>query len=303
MVVARSLLSLFGGTLGLSYANAYRFQVVRHTSSLSGLTRPLRVVQLSDFHYGNWIGHGTVRRWIKAAMAQQADLIVITGDFLDTTISFRPVKLLMKELAALNAPLGVYGVFGNHDWTSLNTQPVRARFARQLGEVGVRIINNKGVQVRDDLFLCGIDDWWFGNQDMTATLRGKTGGATLMLSHNPDFLPNVPEGVGLTLCGHTHGGQVRLPFLGPVKQASLYDTRFLEGWVETQPEPPSEAEPTIADENGKTRVIRGFVTRGLGVTGLPLRLNCPAELVVFDLEPEDLGDKIAKAAEVAPPAP
>ena len=302
MVVARSLLSLFGGTLGLSYINAYRFRVVYQRSPLPGLTRPLRVVQLSDLHYGNWIGRGSVRRWVSAAMEQQADLIVVTGDFLDSSVSYRPVSALLQELSALSAPLGVYGVYGNHDWTSLNTQPVRARFARQLGDIGIKLLNNKGVQLRDDLFLCGIDDWWFGNQDMPATLRGKTGGATIMLSHNPDFLPNVPEGVGLTLCGHTHGGQVRLPFVGAMKQASLYETRFLEGWVETQPEPYSEAEPGI-EEAASRRVIRGYVTHGLGVTLLPLRLNCPAELTVFDLEPETPMQAISKALDGAPPAP
>ncbi|GAA4021564.1 metallophosphoesterase [Deinococcus rubellus] len=301
MLAVRSLLSLVGGTLGFSYINAYRYRVLNQKFALNGLTRPLRVVQLSDLHYGNWIGRGSVRRWVASAMEQQADLIVITGDFLDSSVSYRPTGTLIRELSKLKAPLGVFGVFGNHDWTSLNTQPVRARFARQLGEAGIRVINNAGVQLRDDLYLCGIDDWWFGSQDLKCTLQDKTGGATLMLSHNPDFLPNVPEGVGLTLCGHTHGGQVRLPFLGPVKQASLYGTRFLEGWVETQPEPPSAAEPTI--EPAESRLIRGFVTHGLGVTGLPIRFNCPAELVVFDLEPESAGDKAAKAQQTAPPAP
>ncbi|AZI41576.1 metallophosphoesterase [Deinococcus psychrotolerans] len=283
MRLARSLLSVFGTTLGFSYVNAYRYRTSQQRFELGGLTRPLKVVLLSDLHYGNWIGRGSVRRWVRSAMEQRADLIVITGDFLDSSVSYRPIKTLIKELSALQAPLGVYGVFGNHDWTSLNTQPVRARFARQLAEAGITIINNAGVQLRDDFYLCGIDDWWFGNQDLQSTLQAKTGGGTLMLSHNPDFLPHVPEGVGLTLCGHTHGGQIKLPFLGPVKQASLYGTRFLEGWVQTQPEQPSAAEPTI--EAAKPRTIRGFVTHGLGVTGLPLRLNCPAELVVFDLQP------------------
>ena len=300
MVVARSLLSLVGGTLGFSYINAYRYRILTQRFELAGLTRPLRVVQLSDLHYGNWIGRGSIRRWVRSAMEQQADLIVITGDFLDSSVSYRPISTLVHELSALNAPLGVYGVFGNHDWTSLNTQPVRARFARQLDDAGIQVINNAGVQVRDDLYVCGIDDWWFGNQDMTCTLQDKTGGATLMMSHNPDFLPNVPEGVGLTLCGHTHGGQVRLPFLGPVKQASLYGTRFLEGWVETQPEPPSAAEPAI--EVSESRIIRGFVTHGLGVTGLPIRLNCPAELVVFDLEPESRAEA-GQTSDSALPAP
>lgn len=88
----------------------------------------------------------------------------------------------------------------------------------------------------------------------------------MLLTHNPDLLPRVPASVGLTLCGHTHGGQVRLPLLGAVTVPSRYGTRFLEGWV----------------WGGGAR---GFVSRGLGVTGLPVRNLCPAQLHVFTLLP------------------
>ncbi|MFC4452623.1 metallophosphoesterase [Deinococcus sonorensis] len=276
----RTLFTLLGGTLLYALSGAYRFRVSREAVPLRGLTTPLRVVQLSDLHYGNFIGARTVRRWVDAVLQEQPELIVITGDFLDSGMGLRRKDQLLRELARLSAPLGVYAVYGNHDWTSLNTQAARASFARRLEEVGIQVINNAGVQLRPDLYLAGTDDWWFGNQDTAAMMAGYQGGAALLLSHNPDFLPNVPPQISLTLCGHTHGGQVQLPLLGAVKRASLYGTRFLEGWVNTAPAQPSAADGSIP--RTPPRTIRGYISHGLGVTGVPLRLACPAELTVFD---------------------
>jgi uncharacterized protein len=285
-LLPRAVLTLLGGLTSLAFGNIYRFRVQQERALLPGLRSPLRVLQLSDFHYGTFIGPRMVGRWVDAALAQSPDLIVITGDFLDSSLGLRPQGALLAQLARLQAPLGVYAVFGNHDWTSLNTAATRARFAGELDRIGVQVINNDGVQLRDDLFLAGIDDWWFGNQDPQATFAGYSGGATLLLSHNPDYLPHVPAQVQLTLCGHTHGGQIRVPFLGPIKRASLYGTQFLEGWVEASP-----VQPDAADHSqppSPPRVIRGYVTHGLGVTGLPFRLGVPAEMNMFEFGVEEL---------------
>lgn len=293
--LVRPLLTTLGGLLGYGVVNSQRFVIERHTRPLAALREKVRVVQLADLHYGNWVGLSSVERWVAATNAQHPDLIVITGDFLDSGIRSRYIPHLLAELAKLRAPLGVYCVYGNHDWTSLNTHAVRARFAQELERSGITLLGNAGIQLRPDLYLCGVDDWWFGQQDMAAALRGYMGGACLLLSHNPDFLPYVPPAVTLTLCGHTHGGQVRVPFLGPLRLASLYGTRFLQGWVSTAPEPPeggSSAVDQVVDQAVGTdaapvteRQITGYVSRGLGVTGVPLRLNCPAELTVFDFLP------------------
>ncbi|ULH16696.1 metallophosphoesterase [Deinococcus sp. KNUC1210] len=282
--IRRSALGIFWGTLSLGLGNVYRFRVQQERAALPGLKRPLRAVQMSDFHYGTWIGPVTVRRWVDAALAQQPDVILITGDFLDSSLGLRPTGSLLKELSRLSAQLGVYAVFGNHDWTSLNTQAARSHFARDLGAVGIEVINNCGKQLRDDLFVTGIDDWWFGSQNEQAMLEDYRGGAVLLMSHNPDYLPYVPPAVTLTLSGHTHGGQIRIPLLGPMKKASLYGTRFLEGWVEAAPDQPNDAEPSLPST--PPRRIRGYVTHGLGVTGVPIRLGCPAELTVFEFVPE-----------------
>ncbi|MDR6218036.1 metallophosphoesterase [Deinococcus soli (ex Cha et al. 2016)] len=275
------------GALALGVANTYRFQTTTHRAALPGLTRPVRIAHLSDLHYGVFMRRRSVRRWVQATRAASPDVIVVTGDFLDSGVGRRRHGKLLAELAQLHAPLGVYAVWGNHDWTSLNTNATRQQFAEQLTRVGVRLINNAGVQVRDDLFVAGVDDWWFGQQDLDAALRDHAGGAVVLLAHNPDYLSQVPAWVGLTLSGHTHGGQVRLPLVGPLKRRSTL-LNVLRGWVRGDRVVQSPAEGTPGVTPGGQAL--GFVSRGLGVTGVPLRWDCPAELVLLDLHaPEDPG--------------
>ncbi len=275
----RAFLTSGFGALALGaapVAEVYRPQVTRHTRTLPGLKRPLRVVQLSDLHYGPFIGAASVRVWVDAALRERPDLILVTGDFVDADVE-GSVAPLFAELSRLKAPLGVWGVWGNHDYASFGGPerrklgwrpdwPQRQKeFARQLAAAGVRILLDAGVQVRGDLYLAGLDDLWHGGVHLPAALRGSGTGATLLMSHNPDVLPGVPASVGLTVCGHTHGGQVRLPLVGAIMTSSRYGERFARGFV-SGPAP-------------------GFVSRGLGVTGLPLRLNCPPEVVALDLLP------------------
>ncbi|WP_027480911.1 metallophosphoesterase [Deinococcus pimensis] len=268
------------GALGV--ANTYRFVTTRHSVRLPGLTRGARVAHLSDLHYGLFVGRGTVRRWVDAVLAARPDLVVITGDFLDSGVGGRRHRKLMEELSRLSAPLGVYAVWGNHDWTSLNTNATRVTFAERLRLHGVKLINNAGVQVRDDLYVAGVDDWWFGTQDLDAALRDHTGGAVVLLAHNPDYLMHVPGRVHLTLSGHTHGGQVRLPLFGPLKRRSTL-LRALQGWVRGTHIVQSPAEGTPAGTPDGNAL--GYVSRGLGVTGVPMRWACPPEVVILDLEP------------------
>nr|WP_246580452.1 metallophosphoesterase [Deinococcus aestuarii] len=241
---------------------------------MTGLRKPLRVVQLSDLHYGAYIGRGSVRAWVDAALALRPDVVLVTGDFVDKR-GVAPLEPLFGELARLRAPLGVWGVWGNHDHAHFRRtahrggrSPGAARdaFGADLRRSDVRLLCNEGTTLRDDLFLAGVDDLRWGRVDLGAALaRAPAGGAVLLMSHTPDLLPEVPGRVGLTLCGHTHGGQVCLPLIGPLVTSSRFGRRFASGFVRG-PAP-------------------GFVSRGLGVTTLPFRLNCGPEVVVFDFVP------------------
>ncbi|WP_027893694.1 metallophosphoesterase [Calidithermus chliarophilus] len=265
-------LGVLGGTgLGAyGLASARGFELSRHRYGLPGLRQPLRVAHLSDLHFGEQHPAQAVRRWVAVALAERPDLVVITGDFVDQATRPRALRSLGDELARLEAPLGVYGVLGNHDYShSVDNADRRAwlsSLTTELERAGIELLTNRGVRLRPDLYLAGVDDLWHGNPDLAAALRdAPRDAATLLLSHNPDLLPQVPEWVSLTLCGHTHGGQVCLPLIGAVHAPSRYGTRFAQGFHRAP--------------------AAGFVSRGLGTTWLPVRTFCDAEVVVFDFEP------------------
>ena len=263
-------LGVMVGTPVYALLEPHRFGVSRHAFKLQGLQKPLRVVQLADLHFGRWHGLNEVRAWVDAAMREQPDLIVLTGDTVDGRTTSENIEALARELARLKAPLGVFAVLGNHDYFRrrgsqiLGTDAMVSSFER----VGVRYLRNVGTQVRDDLFLGGVDDLWMGQPDVTSAMQNApTRAAKLLLCHNPDLLPEIPASVGLTLCGHTHGGQLRAPFNIGLYSISKYGERFQMGFVR--------------GDLG----ANGFVSRGLGTSTVPLRTFCSAELVVLNLEP------------------
>ncbi|MCS7057458.1 MAG: metallophosphoesterase [Meiothermus sp.] len=263
----------------------YTFTIRRERRPLRGLQAPLRVAHLSDLHIGFFIRQGSVRRWVEATLAEQPDLIVITGDLTDA----RPEQVLptLPELRNLKAPLGTWAVWGNHDYRFNHYQPKYKAHApakkslhnppkvpmvppleleQRLNQLGVRFLHNAGVQLRDDLYLAGVEDWWHGEPNVEQALATHTNAsACLLICHNPDYLYQVPKSVDLTLCGHTHGGQVVLPWYGPAFTSSLYGQQFAGGWVDDP--------------------VPAFISRGLGVSTAPLRVACPAELVIHDFLP------------------
>ncbi|MDX2007372.1 MAG: metallophosphoesterase [Meiothermus sp.] len=263
------------GASSLAVAGAYRFEVTKHQRTLAKLTQPIRVLQLSDLHFGPYIHADSVKVWVGAALEQHPDLILITGDILDTashqdsvrgrlkaTLSTE-VGLLLAEIKQLKAPLGVFAVWGNHDYAAPDEM---ARFERELEGYGIHVLTNRGRLVRPDLYVAGVDDLWYGRPDAHAAMAEcPEAAASILMCHNPDYLPGVPAAVDLTLCGHTHGGQLHFPLLGSPWTPSRYGQRFRAGW---------SAEPVSA-----------YVSTGLGVSGIPLR-NVPAEMAVFELAPE-----------------
>lgn len=253
--------TLGGAAVGSGVWQTYDFRVVNEQTQLPGLRQPLRAVWMCDFHFGPYLGAGSVRAWVDSAIAVDPDVILLGGDLVDRAAG--DVAPLLQELARLRAPLGVFAVWGNHDHARF--APIEP-FGTMLEGIGVDVLVNRGVRLRDDLYLAGLAEFRHGRPDIELALAAQPDGtASLLLTHNPDVLPRVPEGVGLTLAGHTHGGQIHLPGIGPVMTSSRYGRRFAQGWVEGP--------------------ARGYVSRGLGVGFVPLRFACPAELTVLDLVP------------------
>jgi len=271
---------------------AYRFVVNRYQRRLQGLSRPVRVAHLSDLHIGFWVRAGSLVRWIEAVQAEKPDLIVMTGDLTDSARQHQVLPTL-SALKNLEAPLGAWAVWGNHDYRFSKYQvkdgpaPSRSHnifglvdppkvpmhppqaLEAELNQVGVQVLRNSGLLLREDLFLAGVDDFWHGQPDLSKALEPSPAqSAHLLLAHNPDYLYEVAKSrwrVDFTLCGHTHGGQIVLGSYGPLFTSSNYGQKFAGGLVEDP--------------------VPAFISRGLGVSSAPIRYRCDAELVIFDFLP------------------
>ena len=218
-----------------------------------------RVLLMTDIHTGPFLQPAALAQVFARLMDLAPDLILLGGDL--TTGSVEEFEPFMGAFRRLQAPLGVHGVLGNHDYYSGRAHDLLPL----LEECGITILHNRGVTLTrkgEHLALAGIDDLHWGRPDLPAAL-GAGAPPHILLSHNPDiFFDAAWRGVDLVLAGHTHGGQIRLPGLPPVVKMSRYaldEGRYI-----------SDASHLV-------------VSRGMGVTGVPLRWDCAPEAVQVTL--------------------
>jgi len=244
---------------------------------LNGFT----IVHLSDLHLGPHVDSHQIRHAVDLTNGLKPDLIVLTGDFVSRSASYaRPCA---RELSRLTAPYGIYAITGNHDeWTDDDV------VTAELRQVGIQVLRNEAHQIQPGtgtLWLIGIDDagvtsitganmresefaaLWVEQRDAYQRLMADlpSGEPAILLVHNPDFVETVSlEGISLALCGHTHGGQIRLPIMGPLMLPSLYGQRYAGGLVECRGTPI-------------------YVNRGIGLISPPLRFLCRPEIALLRL--------------------
>ena len=239
-------------------------QIDNWPRSLDGL----RIAVLSDLHVDNWsVTDKKLRTIVERTNQLQPDLIVILGDYMSSngwvTRRVEP-EVFGAVLKDLHAPLGVYSVLGNHDWWN-NGMRVR----RGLEQNGIKVLEDETAQIDvrgTSLWLVGFADLWTRPQRIAVTVAKVPEGQPLIgLTHNPDIFPNVPSRVQLLLAGHTHGGQVRFPIIGPVVESSDYGDRWVQGHV-------------FADNHHL------FVTTGIGTSIMPVRFGLPPEIVLLTLK-------------------
>ena len=233
---------------------------------LNGLggSEAIRALVISDIHAGPFVSPQVLHRTLDRLMSTRPDLILLPGDF--ATVCVEEVEEAVEALSSLQAPLGVYGVLGNHDYYTRQV----AKISELLASAGVELLRNDSTIVEKGgsrFLLAGVDDLLCGSPRMDRALAGRPAGMpTVMMSHNPDLFPEAVEhGVELVLAGHTHGGQIRVPGLPVLVRMSRY--RLDEGRFQAED---SEL----------------IVTRGLGVTGLPIRVACPPEALLLELVPQ-----------------
>jgi predicted MPP superfamily phosphohydrolase len=307
-----ALLSLVPlGLLGLAYAvlhEPYRPVFKRHRLSLPASWPKLNIVHISDLHVRS--GDPRLARTQKAALqGLKPDLLCVTGDMCEKVDD---IHILVDLLSVAKPRFGTFVVLGNHEhnaplpshlhrehangWRKLLGKmlhifapSVRSdgdeeahAMADALREAGITVLHNEGLRIQhhgQSLWIAGCDSAWAGHADMVAAMRGRRPGeACLALIHEPDLAFDAHElGADLILAGHTHGGQVRIPFLG-----SPYTLR---------------GDPRIAIAAGFQRIEAGLlhITAGLGHT-IPLRFGVPPEVVWLDCAPAAEEDTLAPAA-------
>lgn len=290
-------LGLAGVTLG-GYAVAgepMRLRVQRYRPQPPGWPEELslRIAVLADIHACRpWMGPSRIKRIVEQTNALDADLIVLLGDYV-AGHRFVSSSVTSKEwapiLGNLEAPLGVHAVLGNHDWwddrraQSLGHGPTTTH--NRLADVGVNVLENQAIRIssaQGQFWLAGLGDQlafrpnrqlgrnrYSGVDDLSGTIQQISGSdPAILLAHEPDVFPKVPGRFALTLCGHTHGGQVRILKHSPMVP-SQFGNRYAYGHVR---------EP---DMNGKPRDL--IVSGGLGCSIFPVRFGVPPEIVLIDL--------------------
>jgi len=233
---------------------------------------PVTVALLTDTHMsGPDNSPARMARIVAQINALRPDLILLGGDYIgdDKGGATYDARASIAPLAGLRAPLGVVAVLGNHDSRSaLNRVALSSRdWAVAFSRIGITLLQD-GVVRLGPLVIGGLKDIYTRKPDLpdTMTTMARMGGARLILSHGPDVFPALPNTPSLTLVGHTHCGQVALPFAGIVYVPSKYGTRYGCG---------------LYRDGAKTMIVAA----GIGTSGLPFRLLAPPDIWLITIKP------------------
>lgn len=264
--------TFYGGMLAAAASYGYgraferRHIVTQHVSvtlpRLPTALHGLKIAQLSDLHLHPYTEPETIARAVQVTNALQPDLILLTGDFI--TYKGSDAEELGELLRPLQSQHGIFGCMGNHDcWY----QPWLVR--QHLTASGVEMLENAGSEITaksEKLWLGGLDSIWAGRPVLSKALPRSSGIPAIMLVHEPDYadiLANTSRPL-LQLSGHSHGGQVRVPFMGaPVTVP--WAKKYIRGLYQ------------VGD-------VTLYVNSGIGCTSHPVRFACPPEVTLLTLK-------------------
>ncbi len=224
---------------------------------------PLRVVQLTDIHAGVYMTRREIRRYVDRVIELQPDLFVITGDFISNSTGYLPG--CMEEIARVRARYGTFATLGNHERWYGRLVDLQKIFRRH--HVPLLVNAHQHINTDNGAFVvAGVDDLRTGHVDMQAALHGvNPASPIILLSHRPEIFPQAAERrIPLTLAGHWHGGQIKLSLPGGAISLAHLRTRYPEGLFR------------IGDSHL-------YVSRGIGTTFTPIRLNAPPEVTLLHL--------------------
>ncbi len=271
----RRFLTLAGGAAGLAAAAAYPVAIERYiiltrrhrvpVPNLPPAFAGFTVAHLTDLHHGFLVPLSVIRHVVARTTRLDPDLVVCTGDFVHEKNATGEIDRVWPVLGQLRARHGVYSVLGNHDhWADTERSQYWLERTKQNLRHRTHAIERDGQR----LWLAGAGDLWQDHVGLDTLLKSvPQDECRIVLAHNPDTADSqYSERVDLMVCGHTHGGQVVVPFMGP-PVLSVRNRTYSSG-LKTSP-----------------RGERVFISRGIGWAIYPVRFNCYPEIAVLELRP------------------
>jgi predicted MPP superfamily phosphohydrolase len=267
--LAAAGLGLYAGTHA-----RHELEIVRRTILIRDLPdsfRGFRIAQISDIHLVEWTEPWFLQRVVDATNKLAPDLVALTGDFISNgprsvSVAYKAMPVCAEVLSGLRCPLR-YAILGNHDATVDPGMVIRA-----LASVRIPTLVNSFTAIErgnDRLWLCGVDDPGTSQPDLTLAVPPNPGAPVILLAHEPDYAdgvrrhPRAPL-IDLMLSGHSHGGQVRIPLIGPLVLPPM-GRKYVEGLF-------------------RIDQMQLYVNRGIGTVSLPFRFDCPPELTEITLQ-------------------
>jgi uncharacterized protein len=265
------------GTGGYFYAREVEprmLDITRHTIKNAVLPSGfdgVRIIQFSDTHIGFQYKMEQLEQLISQINDLNPDMIVFTGDLLDDPRHFTQKNKLISMLSNLDAPLGKFAVYGNHDHGGYGSD----LYKQIMEQSGFSLLLNTSANIKlldgSSIWIAGIDDAMLGKPDLNATMANiPSNSYTILLSHAPDKADEAADHqIQLQLSGHSHGGQIQIPFYGPLVTPPFAE-KYVEGFYTA----------------GRKNSLTLYVNRGLGTTRLPFRFLSQPELAIFTLKNE-----------------
>jgi uncharacterized protein len=278
-LLALGILGIAGGKGFINSRDLDLLQLRINLENLPSAFNGFKIAQITDIHAGPLVPRKLISEGVDLIMSARPDLIVLTGDFVSGATKIlwtryggfkeKHFNYCMEELSRLHAPLGTFAVLGNHDFWSGSA--VVKKIVHGLEGIGVKVLRNESQTLKkggESLELIGVDDYWEASYSLSKALKGVSENACrILISHNPDVnedIDNSKKNLDLIISGHTHGGQIVLPLLGALYIPSPFGQKYLHGLVE--------------DGSRQT-----YISRGLGLFFVPIRLNCPPDVSLLTL--------------------
>jgi len=242
-----------------------------HHKSIPQSFNDFTIVQFSDTHLGFQYDLNQLKTLVRKINQLQPDVIFFTGDLMDEPNNYTEANQIVPILQELHAPFGKFAVYGNHDHGGYGLDLYK--IIMEQANFTVLLNNSKELKLHDasSIYVIGIDDPMLGRPDMNQSVDGIPAHSyKILLSHAPDLADDAASSnIHLQLSGHSHGGQIKIPFIGALVKP-LYAKKYHEGFYQV----------------GDSSPLTLYVNRGIGTTRLPFRFLSPPELTVFTLVSE-----------------